>query len=98
MGFFVYVLRRADRSYCTGHADDLDGRFAQHQAGTIDGDTKRRRPVVPVFSQPCAARREAREAGRRIKGRGRAKKEAMCRGDWAEVSRLARARGVRERP
>lgn len=98
MGFFVYVLRRADRSYCTGHADDLDRRFAQHQAGTIDGCTKRRRPVVLEFSQELPTRQEALEAERRIKGWSRAKKEAMCRGDWAEVSRLARARGVRERP
>jgi predicted GIY-YIG superfamily endonuclease len=37
---------------------------------------------------------EALSAERRIKGWGRKKKEAMMRGDWAEVSRLARSQSA----
>lgn len=96
MGFFVYVLRCVDGAYYTGHTENLDSRVASHQAGEIEGFTRSRRPVELVFSQECGSRIEALEAEQRIKGWSRAKKEAMFRGDWAEVSRLARARSSRE--
>ena len=34
MSFFAYILRCSDGSYYTGHTDDLDHRFAQHQSAT----------------------------------------------------------------
>jgi predicted GIY-YIG superfamily endonuclease len=95
MTFWVYVLRCADGSYYTGHTEDLATRVAQHVAGEIPGYTSTRRPVALVFSQEVATREEALTSERQIKGWSRAKKEAMTRGDWAEVSRLARARSVR---
>lgn len=95
MTFCVYVLRCADDSYYTGHTEDLETRLAQHVAGEIPGYTATRRPVTLVFSQEVATREEALASERQIKGWSRAKKEAMMSGDWAEVSRLARARSVR---
>jgi len=90
--FWVYILRCADHSYYTGHTEDLDRRIAQHEAGDIPSCyTFKRRPVVLVFCQPCVTREEALSAERQIKGWSRKKKEAMMRGDWAEVSRLARS-------
>jgi len=90
--FWVYILRCSDNSYYTGHTDNLDHRIAQHNAGDIAGCyTASRRPVTLVFSQPCATRAEALSAERQIKGWSRKKKEAMMRGDWVEVSRLARS-------
>ena len=90
--FWVYILRCADHSYYTGHTEDLDRRIAQHEAGDIPSCyTFNRRPVVLVFCQPCVTREEALSAERQIKGWSRKKKEAMMRGDWAEVSRLARS-------
>jgi putative endonuclease len=47
-------------------------------------------PVELVFSQECSTREEALAAEQQIKGLSRKKKEAMMRGDWAEVSRLAK--------
>jgi len=44
-----------------------------------------------VFSQEFRSREEALASERRIKGWRRKKKEAMMRGDWMEVSRLARS-------
>lgn len=88
--FWVYILRCSDGSYYTGHTDDLDQRMAQHEQGLItDCYTYSRRPVSLVFSQPCSTREEALAAERQIKGWSRQKKEAMMRGDWKEVSRLA---------
>lgn len=88
--FWVYILHCADGSYYTGHTDDLDRRMAQHEQGSItDCYTCSRRPVSLVFSQPCTTREEAMAAEHQIKGWSRKKKEAMIRGDWNEVSRLA---------
>jgi predicted GIY-YIG superfamily endonuclease len=90
--FWVYILRCADGSYYTGYTDDLDVRVAQHQHGAIPGCyTLNRRPLALVFSQPFETREEALSAERQIKGWSRSKKEAMMRGDWMEVSRLARS-------
>ena len=90
--FWVYMLRCADGSYYTGHTDNLDLRIAQHAAGAITSCyTYSRRPVTLVFSQDFSTREEALASERQIKGWSRRKKEAMMRGDWAEVARLARS-------
>jgi predicted GIY-YIG superfamily endonuclease len=90
MSFWVYILRCADGSYYTGHTDDLDKRIGEHQQGLCGGYTASRLPVALLFSQECATREEALAAEQQIKGWSRKKKEAMMRGDWTEVSRLAK--------
>ena len=91
--FWVYVLRCADDSYYTGHTDNLETRYAQHRCGGCDGYTARRLPVTLVWSQEFVTREEALLAERQIKGWNRKKKEAMMRGDWEAVSRLAHGEG-----
>ena len=98
MPFWVYILKCNDGSYYTGHTDNLELRVAMHQEGKIDGYTVSRLPVTPVFSEQFATRLEALEMERRIKTWSRKKKEAMMRGDWNEVSRLARNRSQRIKP
>ena len=90
MPFWVYMLRCHDGSYYTGHTDDLEHRMGQHGSGELGGYTATRHPVQLVFTQECANREEALSAERRIKGWSRKKKEAMIRGDWPEVSALAK--------
>ena len=87
--FFVYMLRCADDSFYIGHTDELEHRVAQHQAGEIAGYTQPRRPVELVWSQETSTREEALTAERQIKGWGRAKKEALIRGDWNSIERHA---------
>jgi len=89
MGFWIYILRCADNSYYTGHTDNFDKRIAEHQSGKVGGYTSTRLPVVLVFSQEFPSREEAKACEIQIKGWSRRKKEALIRGDWAEVSRLA---------
>ncbi|MDT8440760.1 MAG: GIY-YIG nuclease family protein [Desulfuromonadales bacterium] len=90
--FWVYILHCRDGSYYTGHTDDLERRISQHECGEMPGCyTHTRRPVKMVFSQSFTTREEALAAERQIKGWSRKKKEAMMRGDWEEVSRLARS-------
>ena len=93
MSFWVYILHCADGSYYTGHTDDLAKRLAEHQTGQVTGYTSTRRPVRLLFSEEFPTREEALASERRIKGWSRKKKEAMMRGDWMEVSRLAKGKG-----
>ena len=90
LGFWVYILKCADNSYYIGHTDDLEKRMGEHQTGEVEGYTSTRLPVVLVFAQDFPSREEALLSERRIKGWSRKKKEALIKGDWAEVSRLAR--------
>jgi predicted GIY-YIG superfamily endonuclease len=92
--FWVYILLCADGSYYTGHTDNLEHRLGQHQAGECGGYTATRRPIKLVWSQECVTREEALSAELRIKGWSRKKKEAMMRGDWDEVSRLAKSKSA----
>ncbi len=90
VSFWVYILRCSDGSYYIGHTDSLERRIGQHSTGAIAGCyTFDRRPLSLVFSHEFSAREEALASERQIKGWGRKKKEAMIRGDWDEVSRLA---------
>ena len=92
MPFWVYILKCSDGSYDTGHTDNLEYRVGVHQEGRLGGYTKPRRPVTLVFSEQLGIRLEALEMKQRIKGWSRKKKEAMMRGDWEEVSRLAKSK------
>jgi len=64
----------------------------QHQSGALGGYTKGRRPVRLAYAQEFATRDEAFAAERQIKRWSRKKKEALIRGDWDELRRLARGR------
>lgn len=92
MAFWVYILRCGDGSYYTGHTDNLERRIGEHNSGAIASCyTFKRRPLELVFSQDFPTREEALASEQQIKGWSRKKKEAMMRGDWAEVSRLAKS-------
>jgi len=90
--FWVYILRCSDNSYYTGHTDNLEARIGAHQSGECGGYTSTRLPVELVWSQGCSTREEALSAEMQIKGWSRKKKEALMRGDWGEVSRLAESK------
>ena len=92
MGFWVYMLQCADQSYYVGHTNDLEKRIAEHQAGTMDGYTATRRPIEVVFTQEFPSREDALAVELQIKGWSRKKQQALVRGDWSEISRLARRR------
>jgi putative endonuclease len=92
MAFWVYILQCADKSYYTGHTDNLEQRLAQHNQGYFPTCyTYKRRPLELVFSKDFGTREEALASEQQIKGWSRKKKEAMMHGDWAEVSRLAKS-------
>jgi putative endonuclease len=90
MSAIVYILLCADGSYYTGITRaGLEQRIAQHDAGTFDGYTSRRRPVRLVFHQEFQRITDAITAERQVKGWRRIKKEALIRGDSEALRRLA---------
>ena len=96
MSFWFYILRCSDNSYYSGHTDNLDDRLAKHLSGAFPTCyTFNRGPLETVFTQEFPTREEALAAEQQIKRWSRRKKEAMIRGDWSEVSRLARSQSSR---
>jgi putative endonuclease len=95
MSACLYILHCADGSYYTETTvGNLEKRVAEHQAGTHDGYTSLRRPVMLVFHQHFERLDDAAAAERKVKGWRRDKKEALIRGDFASLPSLAR-RGAR---
>ncbi len=92
MSFWVYILKCSDKSYYTGHTDNLEKRIAEHQQNAIPCYTSKRLPVELVFVDEFGSREEALARERQVKGWSREKKEALIRGDWDEISRLARSK------
>ena len=84
------MLKCSDGRYYTGHTDDLAHRIGQHECGQGSQFTRRRLPVMLVWSETFSSRIEALEAERIVGGWSRAKKEAMIAGNWSLVSLLAR--------
>ncbi len=92
MAFWVYLLKCSDGAYYVGHTDNLEERLQKHQTGELGGYTGKRRPTQLVYSECFPTREEAFAAERQLKGWSRQKKEALVRGDWVELRRLARGR------
>jgi predicted GIY-YIG superfamily endonuclease len=92
MSFWAYMLHCRGGSYYTGHTDNLEIRLAQHKGGTYDGFTSEHLPVELVWHEEFPTRPQAFAAEKRIKGWSRAKKMALIRGDWEEVSKLAKGK------
>jgi len=92
MSFWVYILRYADNSDCTGHTDSLEQHIAQHHQGYFPTCySYKRRPLELVFSQDFVTREEILASEQQLKIWSRKKKEAMMCDDWVEVSRLAKS-------
>lgn len=93
MTFWAYMLHCRGGYFYVGHTDDLERRLGQHRLGAIPGFTADQLPVELVWSQEFGDRPEAKAAELRVKGWSRAKKLALIRGDWEEISRLAKTKG-----
>jgi putative endonuclease len=81
--------------FYVGHTENLEKRIAQHETGALPGFTRDHLPVAYVWSEEFATRYEAQTAEQKLKGWSRAKKLALIRGSWNEISRLSRNRQVK---
>jgi predicted GIY-YIG superfamily endonuclease len=85
MSFWVYILECSDKSYYTGHTDDLEKRLAEHEQGIFKCYTYKRRPVKLVFCDEFPSRDNAFDRERQIKGWSRRKKQALIKEDWDKL-------------
>ena len=92
-GAYLYILRCADGSYYVGTArKELEARVAEHNAAHFGGYTATRRPVTLVYAEWFERITDAIAAERQVKGWSRVKKEALIRGDFAGLQKLAKRR------
>jgi putative endonuclease len=85
-----YILECADGSYYVGSTNDLERRIWEHNEGIGAKYTARRRPVKLVYAAEFLSLAEAYEREKQVQGWGRAKREALIRGDYAALPELAR--------
>lgn len=93
--FWVYILECRDRSYYTGHTDNLESRLVQHQDRLIPNCyTSTRLPVKLMYSQEFSTREEALSSEKQIQGWSRRKKEALIKGNWTAISTYAKRKNA----
>ena len=78
---YTYLLRCADGSLYCGWTNDLEKRFAAHNAGTASKYTRSRLPVTPVYAERHETKQEAMQREYRIKRMTREQKEALLLSD-----------------
>src|SRR5579872_4344480 len=93
--FFIYILECADKSYYVGHTNNVEERIRQHEVNEFISYTSSRLPIKLIFVQEFMTRDEAFLMERKLKGWSRAKKEALMRGDFETISKLARNKSKR---
>lgn len=93
LSFWTYMLHCRGGYLYVGHTDDLVRRMDQHERSTAPGFVRDHWPAKLVWSAEFATRYEAISMERRVKGWSRVKKLALIRGDWAEISNLAKGKG-----
>jgi putative endonuclease len=87
---WMYILECADGSYYVSSTNDLERRIWEHNEGIGAKYTARRHPVRLVYAAEFASLAEAYEREKQVQGWGRAKREALIRGDYAALPELAR--------
>jgi putative endonuclease len=91
-GFWVYILECSDKSYYTGHTDDLEKRLYEHEQNLIRCYTSGGLPVRLLYSCEFETREDALAGERQIKGWSRRKKRALISGDWPSLVKYSKSR------
>lgn len=95
--FSLYILECGDGTLYVGHTDNLDERMRQHESGTANAYTSKRKPLKLLFAEEFDSRYDALTMERKLKGWSRAKKLAYVAGDWRRVSNLSKGKHKHER-
>ena len=97
---WTYIVRCVDDSYYVGSTVDLDRRLSEHNLGLGAVYTRKRRPVVLVWSAEFERIEEAFAYEKQVQGWNRRKREALITGKFdllpglASRSKRARSRRV----
>lgn len=82
--YFVYLLRCSDSSFYCGSTSDVGNRIKEHNAGEAAVWTKKRRPVVLVYTESHRTLLGARRREAQIKGWSIKKKLNLVNGIWGK--------------
>lgn len=78
--FYVYFVRCKDNSYYCGYTNDLKKRVAVHNSGQGAKYTKKRRPVILIYSEEFENKLQAMRRERQLKKLSRKQKESLIFG------------------
>ena len=92
MVFWIYILECADKSYYTGHTDNLKKRMYEHEQNVFNCYTSKRLPIRLVYASEFETRDDAFARERQIKGWSRIKKESLIAGDWTRLVKHSKVR------
>jgi len=85
----MYILECSDGSYYTGSTNNLERRLQQHQSGEGANHTKKRLPVTLIYYEEFQRVDQAFYREKQIQGWSRKKKEALIKGDFKTLKKLA---------
>jgi len=86
---WMYILKCADGSYYTGSTNNIEFRFAKHQAGEGSNHTKKRLPVKLIYYEEYPNVDAAFYREKQVQGWSRKKKEALINGDFELLPKIA---------
>lgn len=86
---YTYILECANGQYYVGSTTDLDKRLQEHQAGLGGKYTRSHLPVKLVYKEEFSSIKMAFARERQLHGWSRAKKEALIKGQYEQLSSLA---------
>ena len=86
---YVYILECSNGQYYTGSTTDLEKRLAEHQCGKGANFTKKNLPVKLVYFEKYERIDEAFNREKQIQGWSQKKKEALIKGEFDELNKLA---------
>jgi putative endonuclease len=93
--YYVYIVRCADDLYYTGVTNDLERRLWEHDTGyNVKCFTFIRRPVILMYEERFHDIKNAITLEKQVKGWSRKKKEALFKGDWEQIKKLAKSKGT----
>ena len=78
-GWFVYLVRCADRSLYTGITTEPERRVAEHNGKKAARYTRSRQPVELVYLEPVKDRSSASRREAEIKRLTKREKEVLCK-------------------
>lgn len=90
----MYILQCGDGSYYVGSTKNLDLRITQHESGKGSRYTSGRLPVKLVYAEEYDRVADAYAREKQVQNWGRAKREALIRGDAEALPPLAKKKFV----
>ncbi len=86
---YVYILKCSDGSYYTGSTFNLEQRVWQHNIGLGANYTRKRSPCILVYQEFFESIQEAYLRESQIKKWSKRKKEALIKGEFNKLIKLA---------